>query len=31
MELSIVRKRLRLNRVTLNEVRKRFCVEDEEN
>ena len=31
LELSIVRERLRLNRVTLNQVRKRFCVEDEEN
>ena len=30
-ELSIVREKLRLNRVTLNQVRKRFCVEDEEN
>ena len=29
LELSIIRKRLRLNRVTLNQVRKRFCVEDE--
>ena len=29
MELSIVRERFRLNRVTLNRVRKRFCVEDE--
>ena len=27
-ELSTVRKRLRLNRLTLNQVRKRFCVED---
>ena len=31
LELSIVRERLRLNGVTLNQVRKRFCVEDEEN
>ena len=31
LELSIVRERLRLNRVTLNQVRRRFCVEDEEN
>ena len=31
MEPSIIRKRLRLNKVTLNQVRKRFCVEDEEN
>ena len=31
LELSIVRERLRLNRVTLNQVRKRFCVENEEN
>ena len=31
MELSIIRKRLRLNRVTLKQVRKRFCVEVEEN
>ena len=30
MELSIIRKRLRLNRVALNQVRKRFCVKDEE-
>ena len=25
MELSIIRKRLRFNRVALNQVRKRFC------
>ena len=31
MELSIISKRLRLNWMTLNQVRKRFCVEDEEN
>ena len=31
MELSIVGKRLRLNRVTVNQVRKRFYAEDEEN
>ena len=31
LELSIVRERLRLNRVTLYQVRQRFCVEDEEN
>ena len=31
LELSIFRERLRLNRVTLNQVRKRFCVEEEEN
>ena len=31
LELIIIRKRLRLNRVTLNQVRRRFCVEDEEN
>ena len=31
LELSIVHERLWLNRVTLNQVRKRFCVEDEEN
>ena len=29
-ELSIIRKRLRLNTVALNQVRKRFCVKDEE-
>ena len=29
MELSIIRKRLRLNRMTLNQVKKTFCVEDE--
>ena len=31
MELSIICKRLQLNRVTLNQARKRFCIEDEEN
>ena len=31
LELIIIRKRLRLNRVIRNQVRKRFCVEDEEN
>ena len=31
LELSIICEKLRLNRVTLNQVRKRFCVEDEEN
>ena len=31
MELSVIRKRLTLNRVTLNQVRKRFRVVDEEN
>ena len=30
LALSIIRKRLRLNRVALNQVRKRFCVKDEE-
>ena len=31
LEPSIIRKRLRLNRVTPNQVRKMFCLEDEEN
>ena len=31
LELSVVRERLRLNLVTLNQVKNRFCVEDEEN
>ena len=30
MELSILRQRLRLNRVALNQIRKRFCEKDEE-
>ena len=30
MELRIICKRLRLSRMTLNQVRKRFSVEDEE-
>ena len=31
LELSIICETLRLNKVTLNQVRERFCVEDEEN
>ena len=31
LELSIIHRRLKLNRVVLNQVRKKFCVEDEEN
>ena len=31
LELSFIRERLRHNKVTLNQVRKKFCVEDEEN
>ena len=30
MELSIIRRRLRLDTVALNRVRQRFCVDDEE-